>query len=100
MNGPKCESDNRGGIKFYEESGAKLEYDCLSWTAIIPHGKNFLKRFSCRLSLPKRIPQLTPENRNLPIKFSSDKDHFDDPNILRGGADGTVWIIFKRLFFS
>jgi hypothetical protein len=52
-------------------------------------------RFSCSLSLPKRIPQLAPVNRILPIKFRADKGHSDDPIILKGGAHGADWTIFN-----
>jgi len=93
MTGPKFESDNREGIKFGKESGARLEFDSIDWTTKIPRGKKSFDRFSCRLSLPKRIPKVAPVNRILLIKFSADKDHSHDPIFSRGGANGAVWTI-------
>ena len=84
MNGPECESDNLGGIKFGEESGAKLGYPCIAWTTKIPHSKNFLKRFSCNLSLPKKIRQLAHVRRIFPIKFQAYQDHTHDSIIIKG----------------
>lgn len=95
MHDPKCESDNRGGIKLGDKGGARLEYDCLFRSTKIPHGKTFFDRFSCRLLLPKRIPQLAPANRNFPIKFGADKNHSGSPIILRDGAGETVWAILN-----
>ncbi len=34
MKCPKCESDNREGVKFYEECGAKFELECPAWIGI------------------------------------------------------------------
>jgi hypothetical protein len=103
MNGPKCESDNRGGIKFCEEGGARLEFDGIAWITKIPHGKKFFNSLSCRLSLSKSFPQVASVKRNLPIRFSADKNHSGALTILRGGAHETVWVILnynhKAIFF-
>jgi hypothetical protein len=95
MSVPKCESDNRRGIKFGEVSGAKLEYGCIALTRKIHRGQNFLNRFSCNLSFPKTIQQLTLVNRILPIKLRAVKNKSHDPIISKGGANGVVWIIFN-----
>ena len=42
MKCPKCQSDNREGVKFCEECGAKFETDCPECKAKIPIGKNFI----------------------------------------------------------
>jgi predicted ATPase/class 3 adenylate cyclase len=41
MKCPKCESDNREGVNFCEECGAKFEFVCPSCKAKIPLGKKF-----------------------------------------------------------
>jgi len=41
MKCPKCGSDNREGIRFCEECGAKLEIECPDCKAKIPLGKKF-----------------------------------------------------------
>ena len=95
MNGPKCESDNRGGIKFCEEGGAKLEFDGINWTTKIPHGKKFFESFNCRLLLLKRILQVVSSNRNLSIEFSADNNYSNDRIISSGGANCAVWTIIN-----
>lgn len=90
MNGPKCESDNRGGIKFCEEGGAILGFNGIAWITKIPHGKKFLNSPICRSSLPKRFPQVAPVNINLPKKFRARKNHSGNPIISRSGADEAV----------
>ena len=41
MECPKCGSDNRDGVKFCEECGAKMELECPNCGATIPLGKKF-----------------------------------------------------------
>ncbi|OHE17926.1 MAG: hypothetical protein A2X96_11380 [Syntrophobacterales bacterium GWC2_56_13] len=41
MNCPKCQIENRDGIKFCEQCGAKLELECPNCKAKIPLGKKF-----------------------------------------------------------
>ena len=41
MKCPKCHSDNREGLKFCEECGARLEVTCPKCGAKIPYGKKF-----------------------------------------------------------
>ena len=41
MECPKCQADNREGINFCEECGAKFEIECPACKAIIPLGKKF-----------------------------------------------------------
>jgi hypothetical protein len=104
MNGPKCESDSRGGIKFGDESGARLTFDGIISTAKIPHGNKFFDRFRCCLSLPKRIPQIAPLNINFPIKFCKGKNRSGNSTISGYGPEVTVLMIItirtKRRFVS
>ena len=41
MNCPECQFDNREGVKFCEECGAKLELKCPKCNAEIPLGRKF-----------------------------------------------------------
>src|SRR5512136_3064327 len=41
MKCPKCHSDNREGLKFCEECGARLEVTCPKCGAKIPYGRKF-----------------------------------------------------------
>ena len=41
MKCPECDADNRGGVKFREECGAKIEVSCPKCGAIIPGDKKF-----------------------------------------------------------
>jgi class 3 adenylate cyclase/tetratricopeptide (TPR) repeat protein len=51
MNCPKCESDNREGVKFCEECGAKFELVCPSCKVKIPLGKKFCGECGQNLTL-------------------------------------------------
>ena len=95
MNGPKCESDSRGGIKFGDEGGARLTFDDIISAAKIPHGKKSFDRFHCRLSLPKKISQVASLNRNFTIKFGVDETHLNDPIVPNGKANGAVWTVYN-----
>ncbi|MBW2432042.1 MAG: zinc ribbon domain-containing protein, partial [Deltaproteobacteria bacterium] len=52
MKCPKCESDNREGINFCEECGAKFELVCPSCKAKISLGKKFCGECGQNLTLP------------------------------------------------
>jgi class 3 adenylate cyclase/tetratricopeptide (TPR) repeat protein len=56
MKCPKCQSENREGIKFCEECGAKLELECPACKAKIPLGKNFCGACGHKLSSPSDPP--------------------------------------------
>ncbi|HUU63295.1 MAG TPA: adenylate/guanylate cyclase domain-containing protein [Dehalococcoidia bacterium] len=74
MKCPKCQAENRQGVKFCEECGAKLELLCPSCGANIPSGKKFcgvcghdLEEIKAALPVDYNEPQsYTP-------KFLSDK---------------------------
>ena len=51
MKCPKCESDNREGVNFCEECGAKFELVCPSCKAKIPLGKKFCGECGQNLTL-------------------------------------------------
>ena len=52
MKCPECQSDNRAGIKFCEECGAKLELECPACKAKIPLDKKFCGKCGHKLSAP------------------------------------------------
>jgi len=52
MKCPKCQAENREGVKFCEECGAKMEIKCPSCGAFIPLGKNFCGECGYNLTLP------------------------------------------------
>ena len=56
MKCPKCHSENREGIKFCEECGAKMEIKCPSCGALIPMGKKFCGECGRNLTLPSPEP--------------------------------------------
>ncbi len=49
MKCPNCQSDNRDGVKFCEECGAKFERECPDCNANIPIDKKFCGECGCRL---------------------------------------------------
>ena len=58
MKCPKCQTDNREGIKFCEECGTKMELKCPKCGAEILLGKKFCGESGHDLSLPsKPIPK-------------------------------------------
>ncbi len=56
MRCPKCQSDNRDGIRFCEECGAKFEMVCHACKANIPLGKKFCGECGARLDDPVKTP--------------------------------------------
>ena len=51
MNCPKCDGDNREGVRFCEERGAKMEINRPSCAAIIRSGKKLCGECGHRLSI-------------------------------------------------
>ena len=58
MKCPKCESDNREGVKFCEECGIKFELECPSCKAKIPLGKKFCGECGQNLTLTSEPPTI------------------------------------------
>ncbi|GAH17498.1 unnamed protein product, partial [marine sediment metagenome] len=54
MKCPKCQAENREGVRFCEECGAKMEIKCPSCSAFIPLGKNFCGECGHSLTLPSK----------------------------------------------
>ena len=62
MKCPKCLSDNRGGVVFCEECGAKFEVECLSCKAKIPIGKKFCGKCGSALTSATELTSKTIES--------------------------------------
>ena len=56
MKCPKCQSNNREGVKFCEECGAKFEIECPACKAKIPLGKKFCGECGNKLDVPVKTP--------------------------------------------
>ncbi|MGD2272248.1 MAG: tetratricopeptide repeat protein [Desulfobacterales bacterium] len=61
MKCPNCQSDNRDGVKFCEECGAKFERECPDCEANIPIGKKFCGECGCRLPDSSESPSINYE---------------------------------------
>jgi class 3 adenylate cyclase/tetratricopeptide (TPR) repeat protein len=55
MNCPKCQAENRDGIKFCELCGAKMELECPNCKAKIPLGKKFCGDCGHNLTVPSEL---------------------------------------------
>jgi len=55
---PKCQFENREGVKFCEQCGAKMELECPNCGAKIPLGSKFCGKCGYNLSLP---PEPSPK---------------------------------------
>ena len=58
MKCPKCKAENREGIKFCEECGARMELVCSNCGATVPMGKNFCGECGHDLRKPKETPSI------------------------------------------
>jgi hypothetical protein len=58
MQCPKCQADNREGVKFCEDCGAKMEVQCPECRSVIPLGKRFCGDCGYDLKKPKAAPTI------------------------------------------
>jgi class 3 adenylate cyclase/tetratricopeptide (TPR) repeat protein len=77
MKCPVCQFENREGVKFCEECGAKFELECPGCKANIPLGRKFCGECGYNLIPAKEIAEEKSETESLPSrpstkKFSSD----------------------------
>jgi class 3 adenylate cyclase/tetratricopeptide (TPR) repeat protein len=73
MKCPKCQSENRDGIKFCEQCGAKMELECPNCKATIPLGKKFCGDCGQHLEplvKDKLIPLSDSERKHVTVMFS------------------------------
>ena len=92
----KCGSDNREGIRFCEECGAKLELECPDCKAKIPLGKKFCGECGCDLS--KSAKPAPPEAKEHEIQISESPPEQTTPTFIP--ADGErkhVTVLFSDL---
>jgi class 3 adenylate cyclase len=74
MKCPKCQFNNRDGVKFCEECGSKLELTCPGCGAKIPFGRKFCGECSFDLSKPaETVPIDYSEPQSYTPKFLADK---------------------------
>ena len=66
MKCPKCQSENREGVKFCEECGAKFEIECPECKSKIPVGKKFCGECGYNLSL---VSKPAPKNLSFDEKI-------------------------------
>ena len=58
MKCPKCQIDNREGVKFCEECGAKMEMECSSCGAKVSLCKKFFGECGHKLDTPAAAPAI------------------------------------------
>ncbi|MCP4296533.1 MAG: guanylate cyclase, partial [Proteobacteria bacterium] len=74
MKCPACQFDNRDGVKFCEECGAKLELECPACKAKLPLGKKFCGDCGHALKEPQEIPAIDyTKPQSYTPKFLADK---------------------------
>jgi class 3 adenylate cyclase/tetratricopeptide (TPR) repeat protein len=74
MKCPECRFDNRKGVKFCEECGAKLEFECPRCKAKIPPDRKFCGECGHRLTEPFAAPAVDfSEPQSYTPKFLADK---------------------------
>ena len=68
MQCPKCQFENREGVKFCEECGSKFELECPACQALIPAGRKFCGECGHNLNHPS-----TPASKELSFDDKLDK---------------------------
>jgi len=67
MKCPKCQFDNREGVRFCEECGTKFELECPSCKANIPIGRKFCGECGHELSEPTETAPLKDSEKETQI---------------------------------
>ena len=96
MKCPKCASENREGIRFCEECGAKLELDCPGCKAKIPLGKKFCGVCGYDLSKCAKPTPLEENESEIQISESPPEDTTPTP-IIADGERKHVTVLFSDL---
>jgi class 3 adenylate cyclase/tetratricopeptide (TPR) repeat protein len=74
MKCPKCQFENREGVKFCEECGANFELRCPNCTASIQLGRKFCGECGFKLTEPSETPSIDySEPQSYTPKFLADK---------------------------
>jgi class 3 adenylate cyclase/tetratricopeptide (TPR) repeat protein len=77
MRCPECQFDNREGVKFCEECGAKFELECPACKSKIPLGRKFCGECGYHLIPARGISEEKPETESLPSRPSQKKSYSD-----------------------
>ena len=95
MHCPKCQFENREGVEFCEECGAKLELECPSCLAKIPLGRKFCGKCGHNLESAK-YHSAAPSKPETPVADSTvEKSSFDAAHIV--GERKHVTVLFSDL---
>jgi len=70
MKCPSCRFDNREGVKFCEQCGAKFEIQCPHCQAKIPAGVKFCGECGCNLSQPSKPSPSIPKDLSFEDKLA------------------------------
>jgi class 3 adenylate cyclase/tetratricopeptide (TPR) repeat protein len=74
MQCPKCQFENREGVKFCEECGANFDLSCPNCLAKIPLGRKFCGECGFKLTEPSQAPAIDySQPQSYTPKFLSDK---------------------------
>lgn len=84
MECPECQFENREGVKFCEECGAKFDLECPACKAIVPPEKKFCGE--CGYNLKSEIPATHP----------SDKSSVSDSTLITGERK-QITVLFSDL---
>ncbi len=71
MKCPECQFDNREGVKFCEECGAKFELECPTCKSNIPLGRKFCGECGYNIVPGIEISEEKSETESLPFRPST-----------------------------
>ena len=95
MKCPSCQFENREGVKFCEECGAKFELECPACKANIPLGRKFCGECGYKLKQAKVTSEEISETENL---YSPPFTKKPSDNIIHSvGARKHVTVLFSDL---
>ena len=95
MKCPECQFDNREGVKFCEECGAKFELECPACKAKIPLGRKFCGECGCNFKPDRETPGEISETGSLSSPLSTKKPSSDVAAIV--GERKHVTVLFSDL---
>jgi predicted amidophosphoribosyltransferase len=77
MQCPKCQIENREGVKFCEECGAKFELECPACKANIPLGRKFCGECGYNLKSDKETLTEISETETFPFQATVERQSSD-----------------------
>jgi class 3 adenylate cyclase/tetratricopeptide (TPR) repeat protein len=96
MQCPKCQFENREGVKFCEECGAKFELECPACTTNIPFGRKFCGECGYNLSEFEEPAPLEAEKEQIQISESPSEETIPKPSLAEGERKH-VTVLFSDL---